>query len=107
MVIGISGCVSIKVSVAAIPRTKTIGVPMAKKTRNAENAKIMMQKFADALEMYNVDCNTYPTSEQGLDALMQEPQGEPSCDNWGPVSYLKKVHQMQLNIFHQYFRIFR
>lgn len=56
-----------------------------------KDAKIMMQKFADALEMYNTDCNTYPTSDQGLDALMSEPQGEPACDSWGPVSYLKKV----------------
>lgn len=56
-----------------------------------KNAKIMMQKFADALEMYNTDCNTYPTTDQGLDALMSEPQGEPACTNWGPVSYLKKI----------------
>ncbi len=56
-----------------------------------KNAKIMMQKFADALEMYQVDCNSYPTTEQGLDALMQKPQGSPACENWGPVSYLKKV----------------
>lgn len=56
-----------------------------------KNAKIMMQKFADALEMYNTDCNTYPTTDQGLQALMTEPQGEPSCDNWGPVAYLKKI----------------
>ena len=56
-----------------------------------KNAKIMMQKFADALEMYNTDCNTYPTTDQGLEALMQEPSGDPACDSWGPVSYLKKI----------------
>lgn len=56
-----------------------------------QNAKVMMRKFADALEMYSTDCNTYPTSDQGLDALVTEPQGEPACDNWGPVSYMKKI----------------
>ncbi|MEM7646367.1 MAG: type II secretion system major pseudopilin GspG [Pseudomonadota bacterium] len=56
-----------------------------------KNAKIMMQKFADALEMYNTDCNTYPTTDQGLDALMSEPSGDPACDSWGPVEYLKKI----------------
>jgi len=56
-----------------------------------KNAKIMMQKFADALEMYNTDCNTYPTTDQGLEALMSEPQGDPACDAWGPVNYLKKI----------------
>jgi general secretion pathway protein G len=58
-----------------------------------KNAKIQMQKLADALEMYNTDCNTYPTTEQGLEALMSEPSGEPACDNWGPVKYLKKIQK--------------
>lgn len=56
-----------------------------------QNAKVMMRKFADALEMYNTDCNTYPTTDQGLEALVTEPQGEPACDSWGPVSYMKKI----------------
>ena len=56
-----------------------------------KNAKLMMQRLADALEMYNTDCNTYPTSEQGLDALISEPAGEPACESWGPSSYIKKV----------------
>ncbi|MCB0378839.1 MAG: type II secretion system major pseudopilin GspG [Bdellovibrionales bacterium] len=56
-----------------------------------KNAKIMMQKISDALEMYNVDCNTYPTTDQGLEALVKEPGGEPGCDSWGPVPYLKKI----------------
>ena len=58
-----------------------------------QSAKVMMRKFADALEMYNTDCNTYPTTDQGLDALISEPQGEPACDNWGPVSYMKKIEK--------------
>jgi general secretion pathway protein G len=56
-----------------------------------QNAKVMMRKFADALEMYSTDCNTYPTTEQGLEALVAEPQGQPACDSWGPVSYMKKI----------------
>ena len=51
----------------------------------------MMSKLADALEMYSQDCNTYPTTDQGLEALMDAPQGEPSCDSWGPVKYIKKL----------------
>ncbi len=56
-----------------------------------KNARAMIQRLADALEMYNTDCNTYPTSEQGLKALISEPSGEPPCEAWGPVSYLKKI----------------
>lgn len=47
-----------------------------------KNAKIMIQKFADALEMYNTECNTYPTSDQGLAALVTEPSGDPACESW-------------------------
>ena len=56
-----------------------------------KNAKAMMQRFADALEMYNTDCNTYPSSEQGLRSLVSKPEGEPACESWGPVSYMKKI----------------
>ena len=56
-----------------------------------KNAKAMIQRLADALEMYNTDCSSYPTSEQGLKALISEPQGEPPCEAWGPDSYLKKI----------------
>lgn len=56
-----------------------------------KNTKVMMQRVADALEMYNTDCNSYPSTDQGLAALIDAPQGEPSCDEWGPVKYLKKL----------------
>ena len=54
-----------------------------------KNAKIMIQKFSDALEMYQTDCNSYPTTEQGLEALIKEPT--PTCAEWGPVPYIKKI----------------
>lgn len=57
------------------------------KVKDAQN---MMRNFADALEMYATDCNSYPTTEQGLDALVSEPGGDPGCDSWGP-QYLKKI----------------
>lgn len=56
-----------------------------------KNAKVMMQKYADALEMYNTDCNTYPTTDQGLEALISEPGGDPACEAWGPEKYIKKI----------------
>ena len=55
-----------------------------------KNAKIMMEKFSEALEAYNLDCDTYPSTEQGLEALVSAPSGEPACSSWGP-SYLKKI----------------
>lgn len=49
-------------------------------------AKQQIEGFSSALEMYKLDTTKYPTQEQGLDALVTEPQG---ITNWkGP--YLKK-----------------
>jgi general secretion pathway protein G len=43
----------------------------------------MQQEFANALRMYNTECGSYPTTEQGLDALAKNPGAE-ACANWGP-----------------------
>ncbi|GAB61482.1 MAG: type II secretion system protein GspG [Candidatus Jettenia sp.] len=49
-------------------------------------AKQQIEGFSSALEMYKLDTTKYPTQEQGLDALVTQPQG---VVNWkGP--YLKK-----------------
>lgn len=49
-------------------------------------AKQQIEGFSSALEMYKLDTTKYPTQEQGLEALVTEPQG---VVNWkGP--YLKK-----------------
>ena len=49
-------------------------------------AKQQIEGFSSALEMYKLDTTKYPTQEQGLEALVTEPQG---ISNWkGP--YLKK-----------------
>lgn len=45
--------------------------------------------FSSALDMYEADNGSYPTTDQGLEALRIEPTGEPVPKNWkGP--YLKK-----------------
>ncbi len=49
-------------------------------------AKQQIEGFSSAMEMYKLDTTKYPTQEQGLEALVAEPQG---IANWkGP--YLKK-----------------
>ena len=49
-------------------------------------AKIQIEELSAALEMYKIDTNRYPTTEQSLQALVQEPAG---VDGWnGP--YLRK-----------------
>lgn len=49
-------------------------------------ARAQVESAVKALELYRLDTGHYPSSEQGLNALMQRPSDEPRWD--GP--YLKK-----------------
>ena len=53
-------------------------------------AKQDIQGIATALNLYKLDNFAYPSSEQGLDALVTKPTGQPDAPNWkGP--YLDRV----------------
>jgi general secretion pathway protein G len=58
------------------------------KQSRVDNAKIQIRQLSDALNSYNMACNSYPTTEQGLDALTVSPGAE-ACSNWGPDPYVK------------------
>lgn len=53
-------------------------------------ARIQMSEIGKALEMFYTACNFYPSTDQGLRALVEAPTGDPSCPNWGPEPYIKK-----------------
>ena len=49
-------------------------------------AQLQIQELSGALDLYRLELGSYPTTEQGLDALLTKPR---NMDNWnGP--YLKK-----------------
>lgn len=54
-------------------------------------AKIGIQQVMDSLELYQQDCSNYPSTSQGLNALLKAPVGEPACENWGPNAYAKEI----------------
>ncbi len=60
------------------------------KKAKVKQAKIQISEYGKALDMYFTDCNQYPTTEEGLNALLTAPS---SCTNWGPDPYLKKVNK--------------
>lgn len=62
----------------------------AQQNANVKQTRLMMQQTADQLELYNQDCNSYPTSAQGLAALVKQPSSEPPCESWGPSPYAKE-----------------
>lgn len=47
--------------------------------------------LASALKMYRLDNGRYPTSEQGLQALMVKPDTDPVPKNWKTNGYLDKL----------------
>ncbi len=42
------------------------------------------------LELYRMDNGRFPTTEQGLEALVSEPPGEPAARNYPPGGYLNR-----------------
>ncbi len=53
-------------------------------------AKQDIQSLEAALQMFYLDNSKYPTSEQGLAALVQPPT-DPSIRHWKPGGYLERV----------------
>ena len=52
-------------------------------------AKADLATLSQALDMYKLDNHFYPTTDQGLEALVQKPQSSPVPRNWNPSGYLK------------------
>ena len=49
-----------------------------------------LRAIANALDIYKLDNFHYPSTDQGLEALVRPPSGFPEAKNWNPNGYLKK-----------------
>jgi len=54
-------------------------------------ARLGVQEVGKALEFYRLDNGFYPSTDQGLEALVTEPTGFPEPRKWNPEGYLKSV----------------
>ena len=54
-------------------------------------ARTDIQAIATSLEMYRLDNAYYPSTQQGLEALIHRPTGTPAARNWNPQGYLKSL----------------
>lgn len=52
-----------------------------------EATKILLQTVRGYLEDFKRHCNRYPTTEEGLNALIQKPATEPECKRYRPGGY--------------------
>ncbi len=53
-------------------------------------AKVDIQAIETALKLYKLDNGTYPTTEQGLEALIQAPDTGKTAKNWREGGYMEK-----------------
>jgi general secretion pathway protein G len=51
---------------------------------NIKAAKIQITNFKGILKDYRRKCNSYPTTDQGLDALIEKPTSGKECARWTP-----------------------
>lgn len=56
-----------------------------------ETCKAQLKSLSQALELYKLDNGTYPTTEQGLKALVEKPSSGKVPQNWKPYLTGKKI----------------
>ncbi len=52
-------------------------------------ASLQMKTFISALQLYRLDSGRYPTTEEGLDALVRQPGSGPASRNWPKGGYIE------------------
>lgn len=50
-----------------------------------------LRNLANALDIYRLDNYQYPSTDQGLEALVSKPSGFPEPKNYNPDGYVKKL----------------
>lgn len=54
-------------------------------------AKVDIATFMNALKLYKLDNQRYPTTEQGLQALVAKPTNGPAANGWKEGGYIDKL----------------
>ncbi|MBN1648171.1 MAG: type II secretion system major pseudopilin GspG [Spirochaetales bacterium] len=65
----------------------TVGIVAIKQVAKARvaNARSQIDNYVSALQQYYFDCGSFPSEEQGLEALFTKPNIDPVPDKWdGP-----------------------
>lgn len=65
-------------------------------------AKQDINSIVQALKLYRLDIGRYPTTEQGLSALVTKPTREPIPQNWKPNGYVDRLPKDPWGFAYQY-----
>ena len=82
VVVFIIGLLATIVSVNVIGQTDTARVT---------KAKADLKEIEQGLHLYKLDNGIYPTTDQGLRALVQKPSGGPQPRKYNPEGYVQKI----------------
>lgn len=69
-----------------------IGPKLMGRTEQAKEtqARVQMESLETALKLYKLDNGSYPSTEQGLQALVEQPESAPMPKKWRRGGYLEK-----------------
>ena len=69
-----------------------IGPKLMGRTEQAKEtqARVQMESLETALKLYKLDNGFYPSTEQGLQALVEQPESSPTPKKWRKGGYLEK-----------------
>lgn len=88
--------IEIMVVVAIIAILGATVVPLI--MNRPEDARVVranndIANFVSALELYRLDNFNYPSTEQGLQALVERPSGDPEPANWNAGGYVQRLNK--------------
>jgi general secretion pathway protein G len=91
-----SGFTLIEIMVVVVILGILAAVVVPKIMDNPDKARIVkakndVQAIKGALDLYKLDNFSYPSTDQGLQALAQKPAGSPEARNWKQGGYLDRM----------------
>lgn len=91
--------VAILAILSSIVAVKVIGNV---ETASIAKAKSDVQSLSSALNMYKLHNFNYPSTDQGLRALVEKPSGQPEAANWLAGGYVERLLKDPWNRDYQY-----
>ncbi len=64
---------------------------------NIKATRLAIKSLQSQLDYFRLDCNFYPTTEQGLEALLTAPTAGRQCPNYAPKGYLSGAKKVPID----------
>ncbi len=77
--------------IGSIMALVTVNVMAMLAKSKVENAKVQMKNLEQILDQYKLETNSFPSSDQGLDALVSKPSTGKIPEKYPPDGFMKKV----------------